>query len=254
MKKRIFVTCSAILSTAVVASAAFAALPAEGIFEEVNTFETSDIKTALENSNVLKSVYNIVSKDDDPFEEKVQTYALENETTDINVDEAKKLYDVLFEKDTVSISEEFEKENKFWLVPQEVDDEMLFVHMKIADSLESATKKINALNISKERKDKMIERAAAKADKWCVDYIVTENDAEAAKAFVNENAVLENLASQGIDNVLNLKYINVSNNRSLAVWVQTEEAEYIMPYTDKNDLTANTAYKVSDFANAVAEQ
>lgn len=263
MKKRIFITCSAALSLAVLASGVYATQNIGKISEEPIASEKIQIQDAVRNSDVLKSRYLIVSQEDEMNDEMngendVQVQAAESaqmNMNDIDADNAIKLYNVLLKGSGESLSEQLNKDNEMWLMPQEVGDKMYFAFMKKGDDLDTAKGKINALNISDELKEQMIARAAERAGQWYVYRADLQSEKDKAVEFTAQNSISDLLAANNITNVSGIKYINITDNRSLGIWVQTADGEYIIPYTSTNSETvrANNAYTVSEFANLIAE-
>lgn len=259
MKKRIFITCSTALSLAVLASGVYATQNIGKISEEPIASEKIQIQDAVRNSDVLKSRYSFVSREDEMNDENdVQVQAAKSaqmNMNDIDADNAIKLYNVLLKGSGDSLSEQLNKNNEMWLMPQEVGDKMYFAFMKKGDDLDTAKGKINALNISDERKEQMIARAAERAGQWYVYRADLQNEKDKAVEFTAQNSVSDLLAANNITNVSGIKYINITDNRSLGIWVQTADGEYIIPYTSTNSETvrANNAYTVSEFADLIAE-
>lgn len=191
--------------------------------------------------------------------EVVQTYSIKEEN-DLNampdVENAIRVYDVNLSKSTISLSEQFNKDAEIRLLPEVIDDEMSFVFMKKGQNIAEATEKINALNISDERKGKMISRAAEKADTWNVAYIKKYSSSDSATNFVNISFIQNLLNTNNISAVEDIEYIYISNNEMLGVWVKTESTEYIIPFvttTRTDDLSNNNVYSLDDMVSYIVK-
>ncbi len=257
MKKRSLALCATTLSAALLITAVFASRGIENADIEKEISETTQLQAAINSSDVLKSRYEI----DDGLEIVNNADTLANmanmaETEYMaSADNAIQLYRVELAENTTSLASQLEKDNEYWFVPKEIDGKISFIFMKKGEALESVTEKIEALNVSDERKEKMLERAIKREGKWFVNRIDKQNDNEKANTFVNSAAIENNLEKNDVTNIRKMKYIVIDNNGSLGIWVQTlEGAEYIIPYmTGTEELVSNNPYALNEVVYFIAK-
>lgn len=262
MNKKIMLICSTVLSAVIFTTGVYASQMIESATNVASLSETAQLQSALDNSNVLRSRYNVTSHEEELAEldnDGVQTYSLratEDVTDAPNAENAIKVYNVDLSESTTSLLEQLNVEPELRLLSEVINDETAFVFMKKGQSIDVATEKINALNISSERKEKMISKATEKAGKWYVSCIKRYGASVNADDFVDKSSVLNLLNSNNFSDVKDMKYVYITNNEMLGIWVKTEDAEHIVPFvtTSRTDnLSGNNVYTLSDIVDYIVE-
>lgn len=248
MNKKLSILFAA-LCTATLSIAVYASNTIPKINAEITTDETPQLQSVLDNSKLLNGVYNAHYRDDvingnvDENEEKISTVGA------VNAENAVKLYNVSLTNETTSLKEQLDKDNEQWFVTKNINGKMSYIFIKKGADIETATQKINALNISSERKEKMIAEAEEKAGKWYVSKIFQPNNSTENDGELERNITTNTISANGINDVKDMKYIYINNTATLGIWVQTETGEYIIPYNTSaatGDLSVNQSYTLSD--------
>lgn len=262
MNRKIMLICSVALSATLFTTGVYASQTLKNEIKGTENSEITQLQEAVENSNVLRSRYSVTSYEDEISEldnDSVQTYSNDEENSFdemLNVENAIKVYDVNLSETTTSLSEQFDNDAEIILLPELIDNEISFVFMKKGQNIDEATEKINALNLSDERKEKMISKAAEKAGKWNVSYIKKYSSSESAANFVNISFIQNLLNTNNIFAVENFEYIYINNNEMLGVWVKTESAEYVIPFvttTRVDDLSNNNVYSLDNIVSYIVK-
>lgn len=255
MKKRNVIICSAISGILILTSGVYASQNISLDTNNANDSEIAQFQEVLEDSNVLKSRYEIVERTDiengDSEIHRVAPHSLSQ-----NTDNAIKIYNVQFSSGMTSLAELLNKDNEVWMVPKLINNEMSFVYIKKGDSIEVASQKINALNVSDEWKQKMIANASKKAGKWYVNRVDEQSSLEAAQNFVNNEYIVNKLNEFGISEISDIKYIGIDNNRTLGLWVKSGDSEYVIPYVSKQNSDSSAEiniYTLTEFISTIVQ-
>ena len=260
MYKKLIISCFVVLSIIMSVSYSYADIGYDIIERSTAETETTQLQSALRNSDILKSRLNIITQDNEV--ESDNTVILENSITDnvkndiSSANNGIKLYEVFFNEETDSIKEQLDKENEMWMFPKTIDDKISFIFMKKGEELSAAKKKIDLLKVSEERKEKMIQRVAERENKWYVFRIEQQNSTDKASQFVNANSINTALNTNSIDNVESVKYIYIINKDILGIWVETADSEYIIPYVSGNQIesiSSNMVYSLSNIVTDIAQ-
>lgn len=229
MNRKFFSIVGITLSIGILVTGVYASKSLSETPEETNS-EMMQIQNALDNSDVLKSRYDIVSDEDNDQinNSDIQMQSMENET--MHAADAIKIYKVCLSDTVNKLSGQLDKENELWMLPKVIDNEIMFVFMKKGENIENATEKIMALNIDTKRKEKMIDTARKRAEKWFVHRIESQQSMAYAENFVNIEHIMDIINMENISDVSDIRYVYITNNNMLAVWVQKDDTEYIIPY------------------------
>lgn len=249
MKKKIITICTAALCVAMVGIGAYASKTDIDLSNTVEVNETAQLQAALDNSAVLKSLYNTRSREDDiaELDEEVQTETYGT----FDAQDAVKVYNVSLNDTTTSLKSQLNKDNDQWLLVETIKGKTTYIYMRKGGDYETAEKKINSMDVPDSLREKMLENAKSKAGKWYVERAEQPiNDTENREISLNGNAVTQN------DNahIKDMKYICIDGIGTVSVWLQTDTGEYVVPLdTSVNtaDLSGNSVYSLTNVANNI---
>lgn len=258
MNKKITIICSTVLSAVILTIGVYASQKIDSTEQAILLSETTQLQSALDSSSVLRSRYNVTSLEEEIAaldKDETQTYAIResaSETETPDAEKAIKVYDVDL-SETTSLAQQFNKSAETRLLAEDIDGETAFIFMKKGQEIDAARAKINALNISNERKEKMISKAAEKAGKWYVSAVKRYSSSADASNFVDKSFITNLLNTNGITNIEDMEYVYISNNEMLGVWVSAEDSEYIIPFvtTSRNDIASNNVYCLNDISDCI---
>lgn len=223
--------------------------------------EINELIDAVNSSNVLRSRENIVYVDsvtnnaeNTESTREISAYTLQSNTGTENkskeINDYYKIYKVSFQDDMQTLETYLNKANELWMTHYENDGIISFAFLQKGEDYNAQCKKINALNISQNRKEKMLQTARIIAGKWHVSHIEEQKNYEKASQFVTEGEIKNLIAENAICNIEEMKYIFIGSENMLAIWVNTDEGEYIIPYFSgerEDDLTSNEVYELLEF-------
>lgn len=260
MNKKITIICSTVLSAVIFTTGVYASQKIDATAQAVLASETTQLQSALDNSNILRSRYKVTSQEEEIAaldKGEIEIYSVKDNVSNKetpNAENAIKVYDVDLSGKS-SLTQQFNKAAESRLLVEEIAGETAFVFMKQGQNIEVAREKINALNISEERKEKMRTKAAEKAGKWYVSAVKRYSSSEDANNFTDKTYITNLLNTNGITNVENIEYVYISNSEMLGIWVSAEGSEYIIPFvtTSRNDITSNNVYNLDTISDCVVK-
>ena len=262
MKHKIFKICASVICVGSIAATAFATT---GIinFAEIgasSTVEENEISAALSNSNVLDSNRApLITKECDIIDEAnmmPQSISLNNidalqtDTTYDNI----KLYNVVLSDEVNSVYNNIGDCNDSWIVPEIGEDKFSYIYLEKGEELKTVADRINSLNISDERKQKMLAKAVEREGKWYVSRVETQRNFNDAANFVDSGYMTTLIENNNIADVIGTKYVFIENLGIPALSINTETGEYIVPQVAPNrfdGIECNKIYSISEFINAV---
>ena len=212
-----------------------------------NSFD--EVSSALESSNAVmaylspefsaKDLENDIF-DTTPSKVKAQTALKEKRL---------KVYSVTVGGDTSSIYNTLEENNDLWIVAKDIDETISFSFLEKGEAFEKVQARINALSLDDSYKERMLQTARERDGKWYVMYVDEQNSYDNANNFIDESVIQNLLSENGIDNIVDLRYIYIRNNNTLAMCVKTTDSEYILPYATTGETGA--LYSVEEFKNYI---
>ena len=244
MKSNLFKTISVSLCAVILSANAYA------LTTDIADSTYDEISSALENSSAVKAYLSPV----------ISAHDLENDVlTDMTANKVKaqtalhekrlKVYSVTVNDDTSSIYNELEDNNDLWVVAKDIDKTISFSFLEKGEAVESVQSRINTLNLDRSYKERMLQAVQEREGKWYVMYVDEQNSYDNAYRFIDETSIQNLLSEKGIDNIVDLRYIYIRNNNTLALCVKTSDSEYILPYVTSGETGA--LYSVEEFKNYI---
>lgn len=247
MKKRILLGFTAAI-VSIFTSISYASNKID-IVDNVSTSVFIELQKALLDSNVLRGTKNVVTKDNENTLSNVKIQQSEVDETSLARD-AIKVYCVDLDSNINSLSEILNKENELWIIPEKNENGISYIFVEKGQDFEQIEKKIGKLNISNEIKMNMLRQAKEREGKWYVSRVEEQHSIDEATAFVSS----ANIKNKINNDIKSIKYVYITNRNLLAVWVETDSNEFVIPYNNNceyNSLINNHLYSLSDIKECV---
>lgn len=258
MKKKIVTICTAALCVAMFGIGAYANKNAIDLSDKIQSDELqideiSQLQSALDNSPVLRSVYNSHYRED-YFTGDENTLSSESYNEEsINARDAVKLYNVSLSDTTTSLKSQLDKENEQWLIVKNIKGNTAYIFMRKGADVETVEKNISDLNISEKWKNEILESAKEKAGKWYVDRVEQTKSSDDTTA---EIANISTTINQKSISDAEIKYIYIDNTDTIGTWIQKDNKEYIIPYGTQlstNELNGPNKFELSTVVNDIVK-
>ncbi len=246
MKKRLITTCAVTLIAALLSSGAYASENLSALIQRATGSELTELQNALDNSGIIRSRTGVMVTTDEKGDN-VQNTAVSN--SNIKAENAVRVFDIKMADGMTSITDLLDKENERWLLVTEIRGDLCYIYIRRGENLATATERINALNVSEKEKERMIANAAEKEGKWYVYQLSTPSSNGGSRyTLFNMKSIANILEESNISGVTAIEYIRISNCNMYALWVQTAEGEYIIPYVTGEqfvDMVSHQVYPLS---------
>ena len=244
MKSNLFKTISVSLCAVILSANAYA------LTTDVADSTYDEISSALENSSAVMSYLSPEISVKDLENDEIYDTAPNKVKAQAALQEKRiKFYGVSVNSNTTSVYSNLEENNDLWVVASDIDNSMAFTFLKKGEAFESVQARINALNLDNSYKERMLQAAQERAGKWYVMYVAEQNSYDNANSFIDETSIQNLLSEKGIDNIVDLRYIYIRNNNTLALCVKTSDSEYILPYV--TSVETGALYSVEEFKNYI---
>lgn len=196
--------------------------------------ENGDICTS---SSSISETYN--------FEKIYKSYSFKGVSSIFDGKSVDSIYD--------NTSEEFN-----YIVPIENSGELVgFATIKKGKSIDEVTKKLADERFSTLKdKDKIIERAKNRENKWYVSSIQKLDLNKSLRTFNNYYSIDELISLEGITDVQDIKHISVGIVAKEIISIKTSTKEYAIPFGVRSDATKleeGKIYNASEVISAIKE-